>query len=86
MGVASIRLLPSLNSLSNTYMVVKLNRDTIERMYKDLNELEKLRFDSLRNEKKYQQFEILEFKNVNFSYLDSDLVLKNVSITIKRVR
>lgn len=84
MGVASIRLLPPLNSLSNTYMVVKLNRDTIERMYKDLNELEKLRFDSLRNEKKYQQFEILEFKNVSFSYLDSDLVLKNVSITIKR--
>lgn len=83
-GMAALRLLPSANTVSQTLVQLRHNRNSIDRLYKDILKFKK-------NQKKYfskkrmpnDLFKSISINNVNFSYKNaSHRSLKDLSMKI----
>ena len=49
-GVAALRLMPSANILSSTLITLRFNRNSISKIYRDLNDLNKVAATSIKSE------------------------------------
>jgi ATP-binding cassette, subfamily B, bacterial PglK len=85
-GVAAIRLLPSVNVISNTLMQFRFNRHIISRLHEDLSLFKKIKNNPTP---KVAHASVEEFltdftvKNINFSYKNSNIpVLNDISLEI----
>jgi ATP-binding cassette, subfamily B, bacterial PglK len=84
-GMASIRLMPSFTQIINSLTQIRFGRNTIRRVYSDLQQ-KTVQSDSVENVSKnnYELFETLDIQNVSFSYSNSEaLILDNISLKIK---
>jgi ATP-binding cassette, subfamily B, bacterial PglK len=90
-GIAAIRLIPSFNQLISCFSHLRFCRDGIRLLVKDIIKIRDLdeknknySFNS-SNFDQTKKFEILELKNISFSYnIKSKVNLYNVSISIKK--
>jgi ATP-binding cassette, subfamily B, bacterial PglK len=81
--LAALRLVPSLNEISTGYNYIKFASPTIKLITEDIN-LNKNTNASIKfsnNEKLYLK-DSIEFKNINFSFLNSKPTLTNVNFKI----
>jgi len=91
-GIASLRLLPIVNILSNGVIKFRFNRDGVSRLYNDVLDLpnDELGYESsledfTKAEKTLSPFETLKIKNVSFAYPNAKKeALKHINLTIKR--
>ena len=87
-GLASIKLLPIANIISNSLIQIRFNRDGVERLYKDMLEFETSINKIEKNRKKnvnIEKFKKLELNNVSFNYSNSrKKILNNISLVIER--
>ena len=79
-AVASVRLLPAFNSITNTILTLRYQLDTVNRLYDDIREFGKSQKSvESENEKKVKNFSKLRLEGVSFSYAGHDQeVLRNV--------
>jgi len=89
LGVAAIRLVPSINILSVAISSIRFAKDGIHRLYDDYAELTKLPIDNLVSEKTKENqadnFKSLELKNISFKYQNSKInALNSITFNIKR--
>ena len=88
-GLASVRLLPIANILSNGLIKFRFNRDSVSRLYVDvmavMDSPEKNDEFSSKKANINSSFETLVMKDVVFRYpMAKREVLKNINLTIKR--
>jgi ATP-binding cassette, subfamily B, bacterial PglK len=91
-GIASLRLLPIVNILSNGVITFRFHRDGVSRLYNDNLDLpnDELGYESslgdlTKAEKTLNPFETLKIKNVSFTYPNAKKeALKHINLTIKR--
>ncbi len=88
-GLASIRLLPIVNIISNGLIKFRFNRDSVSRLYVDvmavMDSTEKNDEFSSKKVNINSSFETLVMKDVLFRYpMAKREVLKNINLTIKR--
>lgn len=83
LGFASLKLIPSANMIMSNISQIRYNEDTISKLKKDLN-LDI--FSSSENESYYDLNELnqIELKDISFSYDNSNHLIKNMNITIKK--
>ena len=82
-GVATVRLLPSINLLFNSFNSIKSGTYAVSKIYDDLFK-KNSEFKKSFSISKKTKFDKIEIKKASFSYSGSnDLALKNISITIK---
>jgi ATP-binding cassette, subfamily B, bacterial PglK len=78
-GVALIRLLPSANLISASFIQLRFSRDHVSRLYQDIEHLEQMKFESsLKSESPFagldksqilvESFLTLKLENISFSY------------------
>ena len=82
-GLASVRLMPSANVLSHSFMQMRLRRDSVSKLYEDLRLLKKQEnqsnFDLHRS-----KFSKLTLKNVSYRYPSSNYnSISNINLEIK---
>jgi ATP-binding cassette, subfamily B, bacterial PglK len=84
-GVAAIRLAPSASQIISSISNIRFGGHTVDTIYKDLivkSDSQELFID---DGKTNEEFNSLQVKDVNFSYMSSDTpVLKNMSLEIKK--
>jgi ATP-binding cassette, subfamily B, bacterial PglK len=85
-GVAALRLLPAFNTISNSLAQLRLNRDGVSRLQKDLAFIDKVKPQKQTEAKKSipaSNFETLIFDNVRFNYPNATLpALNGLSLKI----
>ena len=84
--LAALRLLPSISLLASSLSRISNGRYAVTKIVNDLNNIEIIK-KKKSDEKKIvtDNFEKLEFQNVNFSYQNTnDLILQNVSFELRR--
>lgn len=84
--LAALRLLPSISLLASSLSRISYGRYAVTKIVNDLNNIEIIK-KKKSDEKKVvtDNFEKLEFQNVNFSYQNTnDLILQNVSFELRR--
>ena len=85
-AVASVRLLPAFNSITNTILTLRYQLNTVNRLFGDLKGFEET--DGLIYDKKLNHdlnFFSLKMEGVNFSYAGKEQeLLKNVTLEINR--
>ena len=84
-GVASLKLIPSMNILSITMNNLRFSEDGVDRLYKDFSALKGLTFSATKELTLPQEnFESISLKGVCYKYPKTDEdVLKNINIDIK---
>jgi ABC-type bacteriocin/lantibiotic exporter with double-glycine peptidase domain len=85
-GVASLRLLPALNSVSNAISSLRFNRNTIDKLYYDLEGFESKKC-AVKDQsvKVIDEFQELKLKDVAYRYPGSrSNSLSSISIQIKK--
>lgn len=85
-AISAFRLLPSFNRLSSYMNTILFGKPSVDNIYQDLKDIEKLEKQKINEQKKYN-FDLdksIILKNIRFRYprVDED-VLKNVSIEIE---
>ena len=84
-AVASVRLLPAFNSITNTILTLRYQLDTVNRLYDDIREFGKSQKSIESDKEKVNNFSKLKLEGVSFSYAGHDQeVLRNVSLEINR--
>jgi ABC-type bacteriocin/lantibiotic exporter with double-glycine peptidase domain len=87
-GVASLRLMPSINLLSNSLSQIRFGRDATKKLYLELLKIEQYHSISditVKNKSKESIFNELKVKNLSFKYPNSiNYILNDVSFYIKR--
>lgn len=86
-GVASLRLLPTVNTASTTLMKLRYSRDVVARLFRDLKSIEKFENYSGNiksfNTRKDETFRKLTIKDINFRYPNANRdALNNLSLDI----
>lgn len=71
-----------INTIANLYTQIQTSMAAAERVFEILDTPEEVNEGKLKVED-IDQNQIIEFKNVNFSYVPGSLVLKNFSLTVK---
>lgn len=86
-GVASLRLMPSINLLSNSITQMRFGRYATLKVYGEMEKLEGIQKDNVETvaiNPKFEIFEELLLRNISFRYPGSELnALSQVSITLK---
>lgn len=86
-AVASLRLLPSMNTLMQSIMLMRAGRDSISRLYSDLKQInreENMALSLAQDNPNYEEFDTLTLKNVCFVYPTSTRdALHNISLQIQ---
>lgn len=87
-GVASLRLMPSINLLSNSLSQIRFGRDATKKLYFELLKIEQYHSISditVKNKSQENNFNELNVKNLSFKYPNSiNYILNDVSFYIKR--
>ena len=87
-GVASLRLMPSINLLSNSLSQIRFGRDATKKLYLELLKIEQYHSISditVKNKSQENIFNELNVKNLSFKYPNSiNYILNDVSFYIKR--
>ena len=88
-GVAALRIIPSANILSSSLIALRFNRNSISKIYSDLNVLSKVSATSIKSkivlDEDNNNFNNLTLKGINFSYPGSKNYLFNdLSFHIKK--
>jgi len=85
-GVASIRLLPAANMISNSLMQLRFSRDSVAKLYSDiklLSEYNKSMAGSESDDSLTSKFKLLTLEHVYFKYTDSKYdALHDITINI----
>ena len=91
-GMAALRLIPSLNLISGSLIQLRVNRDGMNRLHKDVFEIQlaqknyKSNFDQkfIRTQKFNDTFKVLEITDLNFRYPNrSTNALEDINLVIK---
>jgi len=81
-GVASIKLIPSINSISNGIIQLRFNKNTIDLLHADM---QKYQESHGKHEQSKESFQDLELIDISYSYPDSaDSVIDNLSLSLKQ--
>tara|TARA_Y100000590_G_scaffold216695_1_gene245464 strand:- start:1569 stop:3308 length:1740 start_codon:yes stop_codon:yes gene_type:complete len=87
---AAIRLLPSISKIVQSIQAIRFNMPAVHLIYKENLIFEKeekinIQREQLKNKKKFNFFKSIIFKNVSFSYPNTDnQILKNLNLKINR--
>lgn len=87
-GVASIRLIPSVTYISTSLSQIRYGKDAVNRLYEDLVGYSELNFDYANHDKSnltedIKEFESLEIRDISFSYkTNSKVLIKNLNLKI----
>jgi ATP-binding cassette, subfamily B, bacterial PglK len=83
-GLAAVRLVPSANVLSNSFMKMRLRRNSVSKLYEDLRLLKQQAKDSNFDLYHHPIFSKLTLKDVSYRYPGSDCnSLSNINLEIK---
>jgi ABC-type multidrug transport system fused ATPase/permease subunit len=84
-SVASLRLLPSVSSISGNVLMFRYHRDAISKLYKDIDSLKDINQTTLIEKNRSRPFKKITLDNVNFSYsAESQVILENISLQINK--
>jgi len=85
-ALAALRIIPSVNTLSNCFNQIRLNTNSINYLYDEFSSQHKdLKFNSTFSLKKISNFEVLNIINLSFKYPDTNIeIFKNFNITINK--
>jgi len=87
-GVASLRIIPSFNSLSNGLLQLRYNQNTVSLLYDDIFLLEssnKGGVYNIENSPPSEQFESVLLDGISYSYpLTNKIVLDNINLIINK--
>jgi ATP-binding cassette subfamily C protein len=78
------RLLPAVNEIISSYNGLRYNIYALNPIHKDLTTLEKKVENKKKNGKKLKLKKEITLKDVSFAYYESEEVLKNISLSIKK--
>jgi len=82
-AVASLRLLPIANGISTNLTYLRHGKDSVNRLYNDINEVMPYKSDRIVNDEIIRGELTIKCNNVSFKYPGEDIdLLRNVSITI----
>ena len=83
-GFAALRIIPSINSINQSFLELRYATQPINELYDLLSfkELETNKFKLIKNEK--FEFRELKFKDVSFSYKAGNNILNNLNLDIKK--
>ena len=82
-GVASLKLIPSINSISNGIIQLRFNRNTVSLLHKDMKKYKDTK--NLRKESSNKEFSILTLNSVKYRYPEtSELVINDIDFSIKK--
>lgn len=88
-GIALVRILPSINSIMVSVTQLKILKVPSTIIYKELNYYFKKKLPKYENIKKdhaviSKGFNLVNIKNLSFSYKNGNKILKNVNLTFKK--
>ena len=85
-AVASFRIMPSLNNLSNSYQKIKFGSPALSTVFDVFdNQKEDQTYDEVKNTEIIKFSKEIEFKNISFSYPhEKKLILNNLNLKIKK--
>ena len=85
-GVAAMRLLPSVNTISSGIIQFRFSKDSVSRLYKDIKKLDNEYKLPLASEAKIKEdFNSLNLSHVSFRYPGSSkYILNNISIEVNK--
>ena len=88
-GVASLRLIPSANTMISGVVLLQSYRYPVKRLWEDLQTLPSSKKvvdnKTLKIDSTTPTFQLLEFKNISFSYPGTEVaILRNISLDIQR--
>jgi ATP-binding cassette, subfamily B, bacterial PglK len=83
-GIASLRLMPSINNITNSISAIRHGNIVIDKLYNDLQSLNNMYIK--KSSSKLINFEkSISLHNINYRYNKSDeLVLNNINLSIKK--
>jgi len=82
-GVASLKIIPSINRISNTITQYRESTNTVNRLYSDLDINHSRKRE--KNKNHLRVFEKIEFANISFNYKGSrKKILDNINLEIKQ--
>ncbi len=84
-GIASLRLLPSINQISNNFTSFRFGRDSVHLLYQDINEISQDKLKDLDNDtSNSDSFISMKLIDVKFTYSDRSIpALNKVSLSIE---
>lgn len=83
-GVASLRLIPSANVLSGSFIQLRFAKNSVSRLYNDLKLLDSIELNTISQQKvNKERFKNISLHNVDYQYPKTEnKVLDNISIRI----
>ena len=87
LGLAAMRLMPSMNIISGNLVKLRYSRDAVNRLYKEVSKVESNNEFSKTNHKivKTEQFDKLTLDNISYKYTNtSNFIFSNLSLSIKK--
>jgi ATP-binding cassette, subfamily B, bacterial PglK len=83
-GIASMKLVPSINSIASGIIHFRFNRNTVSLLFKDMRKFENLNKFNQSNANLHN-FQTLSLDAISYQYPETDdLVLDNISLTLKK--
>ena len=84
-GMASLRLLPSVNKIISQIATLRILKYRVESLWEDIQDLRVITIDNFNLKKQNENFQKLELKNAYFRYLNTNKwALKNINLVIKK--
>lgn len=84
LAVAAIRVLPSMNIITNCISTFKFYSPSYEVIKKELDTFESIKSKIYKNKKIINDFSSISLKNVSFEYKKDSIIFDNVSLDISR--
>ena len=84
LAVAAIRVLPSMNIITNCISTFKFYSPSYEVIKKELDTYESIKSKIYKNKKIINDFSSITLKNVSFEYKKDSIIFDNVSLDISR--
>ena len=82
--VAAIRMIPCVNRLSLNIQTIKYGKSSVELLFNEFEKLKDTYINNSKNEKSLNFSNIIELKEISFSYNDNKEVLQNIDLKIKK--
>jgi ABC-type bacteriocin/lantibiotic exporter with double-glycine peptidase domain len=83
-AISSLRLMPALNRILSLNQRIIASRASIELVYSHFNDLEKSQINKLISHNNRFVFRKIDFNKIYFKYNNSNQVIKNLSLSIKK--
>jgi len=83
-GLATVRLLPAMTAFSGNLIQLRVNRDSVSLLYKDIKEMQSNKYIAKGSVVKDSEFKILSMNNVSFHYSASKKnALNQITLDLK---